>query len=110
MRPGEESPSAGFSVDPPVLDRAGRSAQDLSHQVPQGRGGLARAGEEAGSGINGFATEDSLGVLTDSWQVALDRLSVDMDQQGNKLIETADRYRRADQESIHHLHGAGAAG
>jgi len=109
VRPGEPGGAGGdgFRVVPDELDGAGRTAQSTAELVPNETRGVLAASDAAEGGLRGWRTGSELNACTDEWKRLLDELSREMDRQGEKLISTAQNYRKGDEDAAKGLGGSG---
>lgn len=94
---GPGGSGGGFQVDPDELDGAGQTARVVAERVPDAAGRVLGPSDSAEGGLRGWLTGSELDACTTAWKSMLDRLSAEMDQQGEKLRQTAANYRSAEQ-------------
>ncbi|KDN85897.1 type VII secretion target [Kitasatospora cheerisanensis] len=84
---------------PDELEAAGQTAGGVAERVPGETSRVLGASDDAEGGLRGWLTGSELDACTTEWKSILDKLSAEMDQQGDNLRQTAANYRRAEQEA-----------
>ncbi|MGW4381255.1 hypothetical protein [Kitasatospora sp. NPDC004531] len=94
---GPGGSGGGFQVDPEELDGAGVNATTAAERLPEAATRVAGPSDSAEQGLRGWLTGSELDACTTEWKMVLDKLSAEMDRQGENLHRTAKNYRDADQ-------------
>ena len=85
-----------FEVEPEELRRAGDNAVEIGDQVLRDRDDLPDQAGTVCSGLDGFALGGALSGCTRAWCDGLTSLARETSKAGDRLVATADAYRRTD--------------